>query len=597
MSHDCTHLLHRVAEPLATLAWLRGANYAAERYEAWDRLLLQNSVHDCICGVSIDQVHEKMEDIYRKVFDGALADCEQSIQHILCDFAPGTYAVSTDPFANPTQVLFDNERTYRGNRNGIGVWPLESLPTPLPQQETASMFSYGDERFQIEIGDGTIQINNRPIYFVLRAEGGDTYSDETGAQLTTLTIDSPLDIQRTTYRTSVIFHCSATHTLATADEIHVSAKVTITIDESALLKWQIVLDSRGANFRCDLVYELGVAGPIFAGMPFDVIEREPIDTDLLPHTPDPALTNILLGQRELNQVTTFPFQEYVARHDGSQTVALFAKGLQSYTASADGTLALTLRRSVEWLTAGNLENRLGDAGPFFYVPDARCERAVVHEIAFAFGDFDPQGIVLQRLNAAFQNPPLIVTVSGNGTRQQWAVTQGDLPVSSLRVHKDAAQMRLYNPTNQISGTVAPKQIAIEQLICQSLPAEEQAMTRILWMPSWRIGDNQGLPHPETIAELEQRAATAEAEMLAAETELQTATGDDRHRWQHKVYVHQRETLEYQLSARLNTVKLAQNGKLTEAYLYEPDPVVTEIGYQLNQLRIKRRIYDYVVAAL
>ena len=33
------------------------------------------------------------------------------------------------------------------------------------------------------------------------------------------------------------------------------------------------------------------------------------------------------------------------------------------------------------------------------------------------------------------------------------------------------------------------------------------------------------------------------------------------------------------------------------YLYTPDPEITELGMQLNQLRIKRRIYDHVVEAL
>ncbi|MCB0049345.1 MAG: hypothetical protein KDE24_07365, partial [Caldilinea sp.] len=86
MAHDCAHLLFRFAEPLATLAWCAGRPYATERYESWARLLLQNAVHDCICGVSIDQVHEKMEDIYRRVFDDARADVEESLAAILGDF-------------------------------------------------------------------------------------------------------------------------------------------------------------------------------------------------------------------------------------------------------------------------------------------------------------------------------------------------------------------------------------------------------------------------------------------------------------------------------------------------------------------------------
>ena len=36
---------------------------------------------------------------------------------------------------------------------------------------------------------------------------------------------------------------------------------------------------------------------------------------------------------------------------------------------------------------------------------------------------------------------------------------------------------------------------------------------------------------------------------------------------------------------------------SDEYLYERDVEVAKIGWELNQLRIKRRIYDYVVTAL
>lgn len=593
MSHDCALLLHRVAEPMATLAWLRGADYAADRYEAWDRLLLQNSVHDCICGVGIDQVHEKMEDIYRKVFDGAAADCERSIQHILGDFAVGTYAVSTNPFAYAEQVLVDGKQAYRGDVGGIGVWPVEPVAADEPTHETVGSVTLANASWRFEITErGEILLNGNPLYFVLREEGGDTYSDETGEPLVRLAVDSQLDLTRAAHASHVAFRCAATH-----GEIDVAAKVTVTINERELLKWQIALDSRGVNFRLDLVYEAGVAGRIFAGMPFDTVARKAIDVELLPRECEPALKNILLGQREIGRVTTFPFQEYVALADDEQTLACFAKGLQSYSVTPEGALSLTLRRSVEWLTAGNLAYRLGDAGPFFYVPDARCEREVVHEIAFAIGDFDPQGMALQRMNASFQNPPMLVTVTGDGPRREWSVYADDVPASTLRVREDAVELRRFNPTIEHVGSLWPKQIAKQQVDLQKLPLDTTSTTQVLHSPPWRIGANQGLPRAEGIAELEKRVAAAKAEMEAAQARLVDATGNERHLAQHQVYIHHREMLEYQLSARLNEVKLAQNGALTEAYLYEPDPVVTEVGYELNQLRIKRRIYDYVAAAL
>ena len=87
MAGDCERLLFQVCEPLATLARLQGRAYNAERYESIGRLLLQNAVHDCICGVSIDQVHEKMEYGYRQAFATLVDDAQASLDAILSDFA------------------------------------------------------------------------------------------------------------------------------------------------------------------------------------------------------------------------------------------------------------------------------------------------------------------------------------------------------------------------------------------------------------------------------------------------------------------------------------------------------------------------------
>ena len=66
MARDCEHMLFQVCEPLAVMAQQKGRAYSADLYEGWGRRLLKNAVHDCICGVSVDQVHEKMEYSYRQ---------------------------------------------------------------------------------------------------------------------------------------------------------------------------------------------------------------------------------------------------------------------------------------------------------------------------------------------------------------------------------------------------------------------------------------------------------------------------------------------------------------------------------------------------
>ena len=59
LNAQCQRLLERVAEPLAALATLRGADLTAELRAAW-RVLLENHAHDSICGTSHDAVHNEM---------------------------------------------------------------------------------------------------------------------------------------------------------------------------------------------------------------------------------------------------------------------------------------------------------------------------------------------------------------------------------------------------------------------------------------------------------------------------------------------------------------------------------------------------------
>ena len=116
-------------------------------------------------------------------------------------------------------------------------------------------------------------------------------------------------------------------------------------------------------------------------------------------------------------------------------------------------------------------------------------------------------------------------------------------------------------------------------------------------PQWRIGDNQGMPDPAILAELEERIAGLEAEISMLEPSLDEADVAKRLRLQHRYYVLKRESVEFQLSHLLNTRKLAEGGQLRYGYLYEPDAEIAAIGLELNKLRIKRRIFDYVITAI
>lgn len=620
MSRDCEHLLYQVSEPLAVLARLKGRAYPAQQFETWGRTLLQNAVHDCICGVSIDQVHEKMEFSYRELFESIRADIHDSLTHIFRDFSPGTYAVSTNPFTYNGWQLAQG-RLYHVQTHGVGVWQIGEGAALKTLNEPVQTFEWQNSHYCANVrADGAVQVGAAALgVLVVSEEKGDTYSDEIGPRRGVCLPKGPLVIEQKS-----ALHCVLRCECGLAwDDAHVSATVRLFFDQTPLIRWQVDLDSRGVDFRVDMVFETAQPGQVYAGMPFDVVQRPTVDRDLLPRRLENglahALDRVLLGQRELEAVKTFPFHDFVAQSDGASAAVVFARGLHAYQADDGGCIKITLRRAVEWLTKADLEYRVGDAGPFFYVPDARCERTVRHELAVFIGEVEVDDLALHQLNAGFQNPPLIVQSLGGGERTEWRLLRENLPLSSLYLSDEKVLARFFNPTTKVCAlereylktdvwgrpeaviNAVPSKAIVTIDIREPLPAlqplPEETVITSLTGPTWRVGDNQGLPDPQIIRQLKAHVAQLERRLEQMEQRLSRATESDRYFLQHRYYVIGRELYELRLSLLLNQLKSAMQGQLSYEYLYTPDDAVAAIGLQLNRLRIKRRIYDYVVQAV
>jgi alpha-mannosidase len=599
------------------MAYLHGRPYASDQYEQWGRALLQNSVHDCICGVSIDQVHEKMEYSYKQVFEEMGADTSASLTAMFNNFASGTYAVSTNPFAQDAWTNVDDALIHI-QTNGVGIWPVTERVAVVKTNTETDHFAWTNDHYEAEVtADGLVAVGDG-VYgeLVVSAEHGDTYSDEIGERLGRMQASSRLMLEETSDHQAVLSFTSRWQ----GNDVEVSADIRLIFDDSPLIKWEIDLDSRGKDFRVEMVFDTAVPGVINAGMPHDNVTRPVADTDLLPHDLPAELSPVLLGQRELNSVSMFPFHDYVSVQDAETAVTVLAKGLRGYRAEAGGILILPLRRAVEWLTAAELKDRMGDAGPFFYVPDARCERAVKHELAVAVGLDGVDSIPFQAVNAAYQNPPIIVDVEGNGARSGFRLLQENVPLSALFVQNGQPTARFYNPGpqerpfsetytavdvygKQIDETdsIGPKKILslnldVELAGTKEAP-DERATVINTTLPQWRVGENQGRPDESIMARLAADVAVMNGEIAELEGKLTAAEGAEKLLIQHRIYVLQRESLEFQLSHLLNERKLEQNGALNWDYLYEPDAEIAELGLALNKLRIKRRIYDYVVEAV
>jgi alpha-mannosidase len=616
MARDCEYLLYQVCEPLGALACLQGRPYPAKRYEEWSRTLLQNAVHDCLCGVSVDLVHAKMEVTYRQVFEDIQADLQASLASIFQDFAPGPYALSANPFACEVWQPAGGQ-LFHVQTQGIGVWKVLQTSPIRETRRLVESFQWKNAWYEARLlPGGQIQVGQAFLgALAVFEDRGDAYSEDTGPLLGTLQPDGPMLVEQESDGYAVV-----TLSLSSAWEgIRVSAVVRLTFDPSPLIRWQIDLDSRGSGFRVEAVFEtarMGAhPGQVVAGMPFDVVLRPTADRDLLPRQLEGDLGTVLMGQREIGSVETFPFHDFVGVSGGSNTAAVLTKGLHAYRASESGTLRVTLRRAVEWLAKPDLATRVGDAGPLFYVPDARCERAVTHELAFLTAGFGVEDMRFHALNTAYQNPPLLVQSHGAGSRTEWGFFQENLPASSMQVANGRVLVRLYNPTpvrQPLSRAYLETDVfGNPERTVQDIPAKGiltleaakivfpsavtlQRPAILANPPVWRVGLNQGKPDPAVIRSLEARAADLECQIGRAEAGHTRASGLQRYRWLHRIYSLQRQLAEIRLSIRVNEIKLVNQDRWTRAALDTPDPEVAEIGSRLNRLRSQRRIYDYIV---
>jgi len=148
-----------------------------------------------------------------------------------------------------------------------------------------------------------------------------------------------------------------------------------------------------------------------------------------------------------------PFREYVASPEAG--FALFARGLLEYGTPAAGddlSLALTLWRSVEWLSRDDLPFRPGHAGPGEFTPEAQCLRTMTFEYGFAALDEKGRlgdGTAYWQAARLFSNPPVAWSATEEALPQPLLqVANPEIVLSSIRVDPDEGiRLTLYNATS------------------------------------------------------------------------------------------------------------------------------------------------------
>lgn len=421
-------LLEKKAEPLSVMAWLAGGEYGSGELEtAWKTLLL-NHPHDSICGVSIDDVHRDMEN------RGALVDrlASHRIQEALSCLAGaidtrdgGTATVASA--APPPGGSASEERHDEGvivfntaPRPRSGVIHVQGKPRFVKDVPAMGWAVLGERDSpgrpvtsgETEAGNGLVRISFNPDgSFSLDFAGGrrsrgnlghiedmgdcgDCYDysyPDRDRRITTEGGRARISLERSCELEAVFrverilelpvgavenrtMRSGGTAALPTVTYVALQA-------DSPVVRCRTLLKNTVKDHRMRVLIPTGIdAAFSWAGSPFDITKRPVKAPDYDDSRIPEALKKVIVGAREAKPGTIFHNREFVDLNDGSEGLAVFNKGLPEYQILDGGTIALTLFRSVDRI-AGEINTRIGDAGPDIRTPDAQCLREMCFEYA------------------------------------------------------------------------------------------------------------------------------------------------------------------------------------------------------------------------
>jgi alpha-mannosidase len=207
------------------------------------------------------------------------------------------------------------------------------------------------------------------------------------------------------------------------------------------------LDNRVRDHRLRAVFPTGVIDDhVWSDGHFLVNRRGLPDTDLGADWVQPP-------------TGTYPQQEYSLVQDGTGGLALLNRGLPEIEARPrdDGTveLALTLLRSVSWLSRDDFESRRhSNAGPTLFTPEAQCPGEHVFRYAVLPFEGEFREAAVRSWSRRYRVDP--VTVQGvlagstRGGRSLVRQERGRATATAIKRHerRDSLVVRLYNPFSE-----------------------------------------------------------------------------------------------------------------------------------------------------
>jgi len=447
----CERLLLERCEPLDAFS---GGTRGDTLRSLW-RTLLANHPHDSICGCSIDAVHDLD---MRPRFDRVRTEGGRLVAELSATLAgAGAAAVAWNalPWARDAVVPVNGRPTL------VACAPLGVAVAVRTRTDGVSAPEPGvivNERLRVEVDDdGSFIVIDRATdarsarmnLLIDEGDRGDEYTysyagPTIGSKGAAGRKATRVDGDRATVTVDLVLRLPASlraDRFARVPElVDDRVRFAISLDAGASrVDVEATVTNAARDHRLKVVCETGVrAGTHAAGAGFAWLERSnrvPRKRGWVePPTPERC------------------FHELVAVGGVNGGLALGADGLRDYSVLGDGTaIAITLFRSVGFLSRGDLPERRGHAGPQLETPSAQCLgemtfRYCVVPLGKGIGVPEAARAIREFLSPAW-------TATGSGTQRTFCSIDGDPAVTLTAVRagsRDRIVVRLANPGNDVA---------------------------------------------------------------------------------------------------------------------------------------------------
>ena len=607
------NLLAYYLEPMQALLNNAGIATDIPGTEALWRDLLKTQLHDNLGGVGVDQVHDSMEETYERLYHDIKERITSCLQQIpaLFDLQQGKYVYMPAPFDYEDIWLATDRNVHMISSIGSGFYKIDPQKGGVNRKKDVKSYTWKNLYYTFQIGHEEILLNGQQIgTLILEKDMGDTYNadPEDFAVYPEVKILSRSLQQGKGPFTRIVLEREIRH-----NDIYIRTEETIFLNNTPVIDWKISITSTGKNYRLRMAYETNdTQAKVFAKMPYDICQRPRKDTNYFGEETPESLKPVLLAARETGEVSDFPFQGFVALSEGNRTKAVFAKGLREYEVEKDGTILVTLKRSVEWI-AQQVRTRVGDAGPKMYVPSAKDERTTHIELAFISVLADVKSVDFLKWFYLFDYGYLVFkNESHEGTKSSMCFWEEPLPWSGIQsLEPGKSLMRVYNPFtmpftlsrsytktdpfgNTLDETTMVDTHRIEHLEFQTQGENtevRQTAIELVNFPDWPVEEDQSSIEPEALKLLQRSLKDLRRKKQKAEKQLAKLSSGDGlpyHQAKHTIIGLEREMLELELSLLLNELKINEDKDAIRQK-------IAALGEPLNLLRRNRRTYDYILS--